>query len=48
MGLLQSRRDDEINVVIDMLNIGIDLEQISEITGLSVEEIEKIDKEREK
>ncbi len=48
MGLLQSRRDDDINIVTDMLNIGLELEQISEITGLSIEEIEKIDKERKK
>ncbi len=48
MGLLQSRRDDDINIVTDMLNIGLELEQISEITGLSIEELEKIDKERKK
>lgn len=48
MGLLQSRRDDDINIVTDMLNIGLELKQISEITGLSIEEIEKIDKERKK
>lgn len=44
MGLLQNRKNDDENVARDMLELGLDIEQISQITGLSKEEIDKLEK----
>ena len=45
MGLLQNRKNEDEEVARDMLEIGLDIEQISQITGLSKEEIEELEKE---
>ncbi len=42
MGLLQNRKNDDEDVAREMLEFGLDIEQISEITGLSIDEIEKL------
>lgn len=44
MGLLQNRKNEDEEVARDMLEIGLDIEQISQITGLSKEEIEELEK----
>ena len=44
MGLLQNRKNEDEDVAREMLELGLDIEQISQITGLSVEEIEKLEK----
>lgn len=44
MGLLQNRKNDDEHVARDMIELGLDIEQISKITGLSIEEIEKLEK----
>ena len=44
MGLLQNRKNEDEEVARDMLEIGLDIEQISQITGLSEEEIEELEK----
>ena len=44
MGLLQKRKNEDEEVARDMLEIGLDIEQISQITGLSKEEIEELEK----
>lgn len=44
MGLLQNRKNEDEEVARDMLEIGLDIEQISQITGFSKEEIEELEK----
>ena len=42
MGILQNKKNEDEDVARDMLKLGLDIEQISQITGLSVEEIKSI------
>lgn len=42
MGVLQNKKNEDEDVVRDMLKLGLDIEQISQITGLSVEEIKEL------
>ena len=44
MGLLQNRKNEDEDVAREMLELGLDIEQISQITGLSVEKIKKLEK----
>ena len=44
MGLLQNRKNEDEEVAREMLELGLDIEQISQITGLSKEEIEALEK----
>ena len=42
MGVLQNKKNEDEYVARDMLKLGLDIEQISQITGLSVEEIKEL------
>ena len=42
MGVLQNKKNEDEDVARDMLKSGLDIEQISHITGLSVEEIKEL------
>jgi len=42
MGVLQNKKNEDEDVARDMLKFGLDIEQISQITGLSVEEIKEL------
>lgn len=42
MGVLQNKKNVDEDVARDMLKLGLDIEQISQITGLSVEEIKEL------
>ena len=42
MGVLQNKKNEDEDVARDMLKLGLDIEQISQITGLSVEEIKEL------
>ena len=42
MGVLQNKKNEHEDVARDMLKLGLDIEQISQITGLSVEEIKEL------
>lgn len=44
MGLLQNRKNEDEEVAREMIELGLDVEQISQITGLSKEEIEALEK----
>ena len=45
MGLINSKEDENVQVAKEMLSLGIDIEQVCEITKLSREAVEKIAKE---
>lgn len=47
MGLLHNKENENIDLAKQMLNLGLDIEQICEITKLSKEEIEQIINENE-
>lgn len=42
MGVLQNKKNEDEDVARDMLKFGLDIEQISQITGLSVEGVYRI------
>lgn len=42
MGLLNSKENENVELAKNMLELGIDIGQIAEITGLSKEEVIKI------
>ena len=42
MGVLQNKKNEDEDVARDMLKLGLVIEQISQITGLSVEEIKEL------
>ena len=45
MGLINSQEDENVQIAKEMLSLGIDIEQVCEITRLSRETVEKIAKE---
>ena len=45
MGLINSQEDENVQIAKEMLSLGIDIEQVCEITRLSREAVEKIAKE---
>ena len=45
MGLINSKEDENIQIAKEMLSLGIDIEQVCEISMLSKEAVEKIAKE---
>ena len=42
MGLLNSKENENVELAKNMLDLGIDIEQVAEITGLSKEEVVKL------
>ncbi len=42
MGLINSKEDENVQVAKEMLSLGIDIEQVCEITKLSREAVERI------
>lgn len=42
MGLLNSKENENVELAKNMLDLGIDIEQVAQITGLSKEEVIKI------
>ncbi len=42
MGLINSKENENVQIAKEMLSLGIDIEQVCEITKLSKEAIEKI------
>lgn len=47
MGLLNSQENENIDIAKNMLAIGIDIDQVCQLTNLSREEIERIIEENQ-